>query len=674
MSDLITEQEQPAVSTTGGGDTQNTGLLKDETFQAIYNAFQLGWRLYELKSRVLLASFDLELQALQNAGSQPPQPANQNPLLAFIDDLFKQAQPVNAPPLPLDDPTLLDKDTPVLPEAASENDWLRSVWRALFKQIAGLHVKCKLEEAGETDQANSALYGYPSTQEAKQNYPYLYFQYDNIEYPKLGMPTTVDENIFSLPDLVYRALNCLILLYTDPQETLSPETVKANQRRLLDAFNPSLDDLNASKLLEKLLNGLLTKLLVTWDNYVREHLYNGGVIENDAIELVAYEAGRSMGSLPWGISVRTAVLESMLSSKSASAADAQTTELYKQQLSAVWQDVFDQRNIVHIQHQISALGQAMDDAYYNVIPGAQRPGASKSNDTAVDEAQLPPQLPTRSIRAIRHSLDYWLRSIQWLAQPEVQQVIRAGDKSTGTQSILTVDLARDLRVALIQQGDVWHSLMTYEQNLSNFTAEYVTLNILNDFIVDLEKAVKKRASSDMPIFIGIGAVALVFILIAIGTSVFSTGSAATQPAIIAFIVAALAAGGRVVMSWVTKLRGIFGASGSAISDTLERGYKQLLVEFGDLNYNVAISSALVAFFIEDANVFFKGPASLQVVVNDAYSFLTEIVWTAQDRAQEIDRVAVAAFGPLGALVGEQLGTSGQGGLSNKHKDQSRNSV
>src|SRR6266566_9248496 len=103
MSDLITEQEQPAVSTTGGGDTQNTGLLKDETFQAIYNSFQLGWSLYELKSRILLASFDVELQASQKPGDQQPQGVQQNPLQAFIDDLFSQAQSVNAPPQPADD-------------------------------------------------------------------------------------------------------------------------------------------------------------------------------------------------------------------------------------------------------------------------------------------------------------------------------------------------------------------------------------------------------------------------------------------------------------------------------------------------------------------------------------------------------------------------------------------
>src|SRR6266566_3002519 len=82
---------------------QDSGLFKDKTFQAIYNAFQLGWSLYELKSRILLASFDVELQASQKPGDQQPQGVQQNPLQAFIDDLFSQAQSVNAPPQPADD-------------------------------------------------------------------------------------------------------------------------------------------------------------------------------------------------------------------------------------------------------------------------------------------------------------------------------------------------------------------------------------------------------------------------------------------------------------------------------------------------------------------------------------------------------------------------------------------
>jgi hypothetical protein len=289
----------------------------------------------------------------------------------------------------------------------------------------------------------------------------------------------------------------------------------------------------------------------------------------------------------------------------------------------------------------------MDNSYSNVVPAAQKPDASTHEGAEIDD----PQLPTRAIQAIRHSLDYWSRSIQWLKMQKVQNEMRTKDNSKGNQPILTVDLARSLRVALIQQSDIWHSLMTYEQNLSNFTAEYVTLNILNDFMGKLEEAMKKRAQADVPVFVGIGVFAVLFLVVA-GISVY-TQSSATQPALIAFIVAALAAGGRAVMSWVTKLRGIFGSSGQAITDTLQRGYQQLLVEFGDLNYNVAISFALASFFIEDMNWFWQQPSNIQNAVKDAYSFLTQIIWTAQDREDEITRVAVAAFGPLGALVVEQ---------------------
>jgi hypothetical protein len=116
------------------------------------------------------------------------------------------------------------------------------------------------------------------------------------------------------------------------------------------------------------------------------------------------------------------------------------------------------------------------------------------------------------------------------------------------------------------------------------------------------------------------------------------------------------------MNWLSKLRGVLGTSGSAISDALQDGYAQLLVEFSDLNYNVAVSVALAAFFIEDVAWLWQKPSNLQVVVNDAYSFLTEIVWTDQERAEEIDRVANAAFGPLGAFIGAELGTSGVAGV------------
>ena len=42
-------------------------------------------------------------------------------------------------------------------------------------------------------------------------------------------------------------------------------------------------------------------------------------------------------------------------------------------------------------------------------------------------------------------------------------------------------------------------------------------------------------------------------------------------------------------------------------------------------------------------------------INDAYDFLTQVVWTDQDRADEIARITRAALGPIGALVGASTG-------------------
>jgi hypothetical protein len=41
-------------------------------------------------------------------------------------------------------------------------------------------------------------------------------------------------------------------------------------------------------------------------------------------------------------------------------------------------------------------------------------------------------------------------------------------------------------------------------------------------------------------------------------------------------------------------------------------------------------------------------------IKDAYEFLTKIVRTDQERADEIGRIARAAFGPIGAFVGAQI--------------------
>src|SRR5204862_4386720 len=63
-----------------------------------------------------------------------------------------------------------------------------------------------------------------------------------------------------------------------------------------------------------------------------------------------------------------------------------------------------------------------------------------------------------------------------------------------------------------------------------------------------------------------------------------------------------------------------------------------------LNHNVAISYPLLEFFITNS-------PDISDDVKDGYYFLTNVVWTSKEREEELDRVARAAFGPLGALIG-----------------------
>ena len=93
-----------------------------------------------------------------------------------------------------------------------------------------------------------------------------------------------------------------------------------------------------------------------------------------------------------------------------------------------------------------------------------------------------------------------------------------------------------------------------------------------------------------------------------------------------------------------RLGSLFGQAGETIVTVFQDAYKQILIEFDYLNHNVAISYPLLEFFITNS-------PDISDDVKDGYYFLTNVVWTSKEREEELDRVARAAFGPLGALIG-----------------------
>ncbi len=105
-----------------------------------------------------------------------------------------------------------------------------------------------------------------------------------------------------------------------------------------------------------------------------------------------------------------------------------------------------------------------------------------------------------------------------------------------------------------------------------------------------------------------------------------------------------AASGTILLDRFSSFLGSFG---STIMTDFNRGYQQILIEFDNLNHNVSVAFPFIEFFITT-------PLSFTKEIKDGYDFLTTVIWTEEERSQEIERIAQAAFGPLGALVGAQL--------------------
>jgi hypothetical protein len=108
-----------------------------------------------------------------------------------------------------------------------------------------------------------------------------------------------------------------------------------------------------------------------------------------------------------------------------------------------------------------------------------------------------------------------------------------------------------------------------------------------------------------------------------------------------------------VQERASSISAIPGLAGAALVEAFQSGYKQILIEFDYLNHNVSITYPLVEYFIS------KSLTSTNAVqpIKDAYDFLTQIAWTNQDRSDEIERIARASFGPIGAFVGAQISPS-----------------
>src|SRR6266480_3157286 len=447
-------------------------LLEDPIFRPIHDAFQMGWNIIELKSRLQLASVSSNItgtpttipanRSVNSTQTQEliqrvlPNVANAQSKLLQPEAGIIQAQPATTTTLRLN---LTD-----LPESI----WSTSRWRATFNCIADSHKNCFPDSSTEDtyyDLPNppdpskpphyqSLVTNSQGSDAASIHLPYYYLYPGNEkDYANVGIPQ--DDQFpdkFKLYDVTRRALNCLTLLYTNPEDSLIPLTVSYYQQQLLQNIssykelaatlisntsplaqpqaNPDTlyqstapqgtgaaveqsgtgpDTANAGDLTVlppeqqrtnaiQLVSNHTMRYLENWDSFARETLYvsGSGVAQSNEMQLVSYEAGRAMSSLSWAISTATVQLEDAISQ----------TEEIETLLRRAWLKVFDEPTIASLQHQISALSTAMDGAYYRVHTDVPHPNVNNAQATQNLD------LPSQSIQAITYSLEYWKRAVK----------------------------------------------------------------------------------------------------------------------------------------------------------------------------------------------------------------------------------------------------------------------
>jgi len=119
-----------------------------------------------------------------------------------------------------------------------------------------------------------------------------------------------------------------------------------------------------------------------------------------------------------------------------------------------------------------------------------------------------------------------------------------------------------------------------------------------------------------------------------------------------------------------RFSSVLGLAGSDFVKPFQTAYEQILRDFNDLDHNVAVTFPLIEFFthysLEHAEEITSNSVASNVkegtttLIEDSYDFLKQVVWTKEEEEEEIRRVALAAFGPLGALVKAQVSSLEKG--------------
>jgi hypothetical protein len=625
------------------------GVDRDKIVPAVRNAFSLGWSLVELSGRIVTELGETEQRGMRVA----------------------------------------------------------SLWRVSLSRIALVHARVfatsNTDKTFYAPQEKVPGYLFPSGEDA-----------DYIHFSLLNSKGEQEDPLrdFKLYDVTRRAINCLALLYVNPADSLDSDRIGALQEALRRAVGDNATITSA----KKDITALVRKLLTAWDGFLRESYYAGGMLPDNDLEIVAYEAGRSMASLSWNITIATldweraclsrtvkAVGSTAIEATAATPPDAAESTARDDGVKCAWTSAFRQETIIHLQHDVVALSSALDEAYRAKQQGTPPSTTRQSVDL---------ELPSVSIRAIKQGIEFWRRAVDktLLTVPAAAHKLELAPAEYAAEYNACYAWSGPMRLALTKQVNIWQTLITGQQSLQAFTTENVAQKLVNEVWEEIQgslstdirlavtraeqsaaemagdagKAIRTMFSKAEFLLWPLGVLAVLVVVTGIllvfhGSSGEVAGASGTLG--LAGIWAALTG----VFKWrdlasfkdqaskefgekasATKAAGPSGeASGvtekldsmarsftSDAMNALKNGFGQAQAELDDLNRSVSVAYPLIDYIAVERNRLAgtSGAAAGSGAASGGLDFLKDIVWTSEERVEEMKAIVRAAFGPIALLA------------------------
>ncbi|MPW23116.1 hypothetical protein GCT13_41695 [Paraburkholderia sp. CNPSo 3157] len=583
-----------------------------------------------------------------------------------------------------------------------------SLWRVSLARIALIHAQV------------FPLIGTEKTFYAPQESlpKYLFPSPDGPDYTQFSLLDARDDKdvklaSFKLYDVTRRAINCLALLYVNPDDSLDSERIKGLQTSLVNALAQEAPDAKP----KVQLTILVGKFLEAWDGFLREHYYAGGMLPNNDLELIAYEAGRSMALLSWQITNETLGWERSLPHLCGHKEVPQDNQdLLEERHTATvetaradgvkraWERAFRPDFVIRLQHDVVALSSKLDDAYL-----AQKGTAA----TATQAEGTDPELPSVSIRAIKQGLEFWRRAVMKTldAVPEAQKDLAKDEQAYVEEYAARYGWSASMRLALTKQVNIWQTLISGQQTLRAFSTESVAQKLVNEvwdeiqagLAVDVRQAIQRAESAaatlaqdageavesvfvaakwffiPLGIFVALVIIAALVVLVIpnlqVGGAAPGLGLAGAGAAIAASFkwldfsrfkektksdlnqkaantTAPASTGDDQGSGIAERLSALSHSMTTDALTAIKTGFAQVQTELDDLNRSVSVAYPLVDYIAlarSQANADSNTTSETRAGTKGGI-FLKDIIWTSEERAEELKAVVRAAFGPVAVLA------------------------